>query len=139
MDFEEILERWEQKRDRQHGEGELLRGRDTTGGESDTDDPAGLRRRLRTMIHQDVLDLHGVTVKEALSEIDRFVERSKAAGYEKVLIIHGKGKHGNGDGILRSAVRKHLSGSRDTGEMTIPPERYGGAGAVWVVIRQRSR
>jgi DNA mismatch repair protein MutS2 len=51
------------------------------------------------------LDLHGMTVPEALAAIPVFLDRAIRAGLTKVEIIHGIS-----GGRLRSAVRRYLAG-----------------------------
>ena len=53
------------------------------------------------------LDLRGMTVEEALLEVDRFLDNAVMCGLERVTIIHGKGT-----GALRAAVQQHLKGHR---------------------------
>jgi DNA mismatch repair protein MutS2 len=50
------------------------------------------------------IDLHGLTVPEALSVLGPFLDRAIRAGLERVEIIHGVG-----GGKLRVAVRKYLA------------------------------
>lgn len=47
----------------------------------------------------DVLDIHGLAVEEATSEVERFIDRAFVAGVRRVRIVHGKGT-----GRLRRAV-----------------------------------
>lgn len=49
------------------------------------------------------IDLRGMTVEEALLELDRFIDNAVLAGIGVVTIIHGKGT-----GTLRGAVQRHL-------------------------------
>ena len=53
------------------------------------------------------LDLRGMTVEEALLEVDRFLDNAVMCGLERVTVIHGKGT-----GTLRAAVQQHLKGHR---------------------------
>ena len=97
---------------------------------------ADRRAALRRMKPQATLDLHGLTVADALERADRFLEEAKSSGYRKVLIIHGKGIHSlDGDAVLKSAVRAHLREHRLAGETGIPDRSMGGDGASWVVLR----
>lgn len=50
------------------------------------------------------LDLHCLTVDEALLQVDDFLYESYAAGMFTVRIVHGKGT-----GVLRNAIRDYLS------------------------------
>lgn len=49
------------------------------------------------------LDLRGMTVEEALPEIDKYLDRAVLAGLRQVHLIHGKGT-----GALRSGVQEFL-------------------------------
>ena len=49
------------------------------------------------------VDLRGLTVDEALTELDRFIDSAQLASLSVISIIHGKGT-----GALRSAVQQHL-------------------------------
>ncbi len=52
-------------------------------------------------------NLLGLTVDEALPEVDSFIDRALLNGQTVVYLIHG-----NGTGALRTAIHKHLRGSR---------------------------
>jgi DNA mismatch repair protein MutS2 len=52
----------------------------------------------------DEIDLHGLTIDEAISLLDDFLHHSFAAGLYRVWVIHGKGT-----GTLRLAVRRYLA------------------------------
>ena len=49
------------------------------------------------------LDLRGMTVEEAILEIDRFIDNAVLAGLDRLTLIHGKGT-----GALRAGVQIHL-------------------------------
>ncbi|MDI3269109.1 MAG: endonuclease MutS2 [Bacillota bacterium] len=69
--------------------------------------PAAGRRQVNYRARAEVgpsLDLHGVTVDEALLRLDKYVDDAFLAGYEEVRILHGKGM-----GILRQEVRRWAS------------------------------
>ncbi|WP_184891046.1 Smr/MutS family protein [Candidatus Cardinium hertigii] len=50
-----------------------------------------------------ILDLHGFNSAQALFALDKFLDHALLLGYSSLSIIHGQGK-----GILRSAVRSYL-------------------------------
>ena len=50
------------------------------------------------------LDLHRLTVDEALYKCDQFLHDAYRIGYFQVSIIHGKGT-----GMLRDSIRSYLS------------------------------
>lgn len=54
------------------------------------------------------IDLHDLHPEVALAEMEAFLEQAKKNGLKKVLIIHGKGTHGDGTGTLRRRVRARL-------------------------------
>lgn len=49
------------------------------------------------------LDIRGLTVEEALEQVDRYLDAAVLAGFEQVRIIHGKGT-----GRLREQIRRYL-------------------------------
>ena len=85
-----------------------------------------------------VLDLHGMTAEEAGIELNNFIRKSYTCGARKVLIIHGKGNHTQGQSVLKPLVRSVLNLSPFIGDVGTPERRDGGSGATWAVIRQRS-
>ncbi len=64
------------------------------------------------------VDLRGMTVDEALAELDRYLDSAVMAKLETVTIIHGKGT-----GAVRKAVREHLKHSREV--KSFRPGKYG--------------
>lgn len=57
------------------------------------------------------LDLHGLGVKEALAETERFLREAQSQGISSLRIVYGKG-HGSpgGRGVLREVVPSWLEG-----------------------------
>ncbi len=77
------------------------------------------------------LDLHRLTVDEALTELDQFLNTAFQAGLYRVRIVHGKGS-----GILRQEVRRYLSG-HPLVKSHRPADRYhGGVGATQVELSE---
>ncbi len=73
------------------------------------------------------LNLHALTVDEALLKLDQFLNDAFVAGLYQVRIVHGKGT-----GTLRQAVRRRLAGH--TLVESYRPGGYGeGEGGVTVV------
>ena len=54
---------------------------------------------------RDEVDVRGLTVEEALEQVDRYLDAAVLAGFEQVRIIHGKGT-----GKLREQIRRFLQG-----------------------------
>ncbi len=77
----------------------------------------------------DELDLHGLTIDEAIPLVDKFLYKSFQTGLRRVWIIHGKGS-----GILRRAVRQHLSNHTLVRYCSTANGSRGGIGATQVEI-----
>jgi len=100
-------------------------------------------RRLRHIVRAffgitPTLDLHGLGVRDAIAETERFVRHAHAAGEPAVRIVYGKG-HGSpgGRGVLRDVIPRWLER-----EGTVWVQRYqrlpdasGADGAVQVWLR----
>ena len=66
------------------------------------------------------LDLHRLTVDEALPKLDEFLHAVFQAGLYRVWVIHGKGS-----GVLRQEVRRYLS-KHPLVKSYAPADRYHG-------------
>jgi DNA-nicking Smr family endonuclease len=78
------------------------------------------------------LDLHRMTVDEALPKIDDFLNDMYCAGLHQVRIVHGKGS-----GVLRQEVGRYLA-SHPLVKSYHPAGRYGGSiGATEVELIDR--
>ncbi len=76
------------------------------------------------------LDLHALTVEEAIPKVDDFLFFFYAAGLHYVRIVHGKGS-----GILRQEVSRYLS-THPLVKRFYPADRYhGGIGATEVELK----
>ncbi|TVQ35827.1 MAG: hypothetical protein EA384_15510 [Spirochaetaceae bacterium] len=142
--FDDILKQWDAAQSRQ-GKSRAHRAlqewldanpvrpkpEEELGGERPAHRPGARRLPVEA-----TLDLHGFRLQEAVSEIDRFLEQSRAAGLRKVLIVHGKGYHSSGAPVLRQAVLSYLQRHRLAGATGTPGRDEGGTGAVWVVIKR---
>lgn len=145
MSFGDILDNWENRKgpdDRPAmdewleryppGSEEAKRG----GPDDEGTQPSDPRSSLLRMRHQAELDLHGLRVEDALRRVDIFLTDCHQRGLRKVLVIHGKGLHSErGEAVLPRAVRLHLQSHRLTGRLLYPPRKYGGRGALWVMLR----
>ena len=99
---------------------------------------SSVRRWLRWLFDlHPVLDLHGLGVKEALQETERFLREAATAGDSQVRIVYGKG-HGTpgGVGVLRAVVPKWLENECATWveryERDLDPSGDDGAVRVWL-------
>jgi DNA-nicking Smr family endonuclease len=78
------------------------------------------------------LDLHRLTVEEAIPKIDEFLNDTYCAGLHYVRIVHGKGS-----GVLRQEVGRYLS-THPLVKSFCPADRYNGSiGATEVILRDK--
>ncbi len=147
MDFGEILNQWEKKKlthkkpaDAKKASLEALYDAYIPGDDEITEDidsgherARGGERRLKP---EAVLDLHGLTAEEARSRVLDFLQDSARRGKQKVLIIHGKGYHSQGEPVLKKIVRQCLEQSPYAGRHGHPGRGDGGTGAVWVLLKK---
>lgn len=88
------------------------------------------RRDLDDIVEE--LDLHGLTVDEALLKLDEFIHTAYRAGYFQVRIVHGKGA-----GILRREVARYLSSHPLVRSHQLADRYHGGDGATIVNLSDR--
>ena len=96
------------------------------------------RRRLIKMKPEARIDLHGRVAEGVDSELDSFFDDCLRRGIKKVLIVHGKGIHSNGRPVLSSMVKSYLDRCRFAGECG-QADKYGGAGATWVILKRPNK
>jgi DNA-nicking Smr family endonuclease len=94
------------------------------------------RRRLRNKKPDAQLDLHGKSRDEARLALEDFFEASKDQGLEKVLVIHGKGNHSEGDAALRRVVSDFIERCPYAGESGRGKAASGGDGVTWVLLKE---
>ncbi len=93
------------------------------------------------------IDLHGMTLSEAHPELIRFIMNAQSDGMRLVLVITGKGKHGQDIGpipqrmgVLRHQV-PHWLRLPPLGQAVLQVSeahlRHGGSGAYYVYLRRR--
>ena len=78
------------------------------------------------------LDLHRLTVDEALPRIDEFLHDTYQAGIFHVRIIHGKGS-----GVLRQEVGRYLSGHPLVKSFRQADKYHGNIGATEVELSNK--
>ncbi len=66
--------------------------------------PNSIRMPRRFKEADPILDLHGFNKAQALLAVEKFLDHSLLLGHNRLKIIHGQGK-----GILRSAIRNYLN------------------------------
>lgn len=162
MDFDSILDKWENRRDRNRSGGTSPAQEPDLSGNShigtdwlevyppDADVIASKDSEEKTPVssgrsiwlrrpHQDVLDLHGLTGREAREELARFIRSMRRRNLRKGLVVHGKGIHSADGSVLSPLVREYLEMSTEIGEFGRASRKDGGSGATWFILRQRSR
>lgn len=103
---------------------------------SDSEKRQRERKRLINKSPDAVLDLHGLTRDEAWDRLGMFFNQAKSHGAEKVLIIHGKGNHSEGEAILKRTTLQYIEQCPFAGQHGHPPAEGGGSGATWVILKK---
>ena len=88
---------------------------------------------------EDELDLHGLTVEEALNQLAGFVSRAFAHNHRTVSVVTGKGLHSKGGvGVLKLAVEQWIvsRGKRCIESYDEAPRAHGGKGAIILNLRR---
>lgn len=93
------------------------------------------KKKLSKFPVQRTLDLHGFTAEQARAEVEFFLKESRRLGLRKVLIIHGKGYHSEGQPVLKKEVFRLLEKNPLTGSFGPADRKEGGSGAVWVLLK----
>jgi len=94
------------------------------------------RRRLRNKKPDAELDIHGKTRDEAWQELEVFFGDAKEKGFEKIVIIHGKGNHSPGESVLKRVVMDFIERCPFAGESGRGKAAAGGEGATWVLLKE---
>jgi len=76
------------------------------------------------------VDLRGLTVEEALLEVDSALEEARALGLPTLRLLHGKGT-----GALRQAIREVLRRDKRVEAFADAPPHEGGHGVTVVVLK----
>ena len=69
------------------------------------------------------IDIRGQRVDEAISEVDKFLDKALLYNQKNVDILHGKGT-----GALQQAIHKHLKTLKFINKFNFAPIDQGGAG-----------
>jgi len=84
-------------------------------------------RMRKSLTFTDEIDIRGMTVGEAISALEKYLDDAMLAGAARVRIIHGKGT-----GALREGVHEFLAGHPQVSRFALAPMSEGGAGATEV-------
>lgn len=86
------------------------------------------------------LDLHQLRSDEALQELDHFIHHCQQRGLRYALVIHGKGfgSHDNTP-VLKNLVYRHCRSHPQVLACLSARPKHGGTGALYVLIKNRTR
>ena len=93
------------------------------------------RQRLKNKKPDARLDIHGLTRDEAWQSLEAFFTEAKSKGFEKILIIHGKGNHSKTAPVLKRTVMDFIERCPFAGESGQEKTAAGGKGATWVLLK----
>ncbi len=85
------------------------------------------------------LDLHGMSAPQAQEALSAFLRNMRSRNERCVLVIHGKGEHSAGGGVLRGEISAWLSqgkGREHVAAFATARDDDGGEGAVYVALRR---
>ena len=85
--------------------------------------------RLREVLES--LEQKGISVDEALAEVERFIDRSVVQGFQQIIIIHGLGT-----GALKAAVTAFLKAHPLVATFRTGEPSEGGAGVTVVELKR---
>ena len=83
--------------------------------------------KIGPMLDSTELDIRGMRADESLAELELFLDKAVRDGFNSVRVIHGRGK-----GILRNAVREHLTRHPLARSFEAETRERGGDGATLV-------
>ena len=96
------------------------------------------------------IDLHGYTLKEANSSIEKFIDKSYDDGVSKIIVVTGKGLHSNNErdpyvskdlSILKYSIPEFIKNNVDLMKKIIEIKeakaKDGGSGAFYVFIKKK--
>lgn len=133
MNFEEIYEKWTSITNETERLRKVAKKREREDSKKDLQ-----INQTRRMKCQDQIDLHSLTVEEAVQEVQDFIKSSYYKDLKKIKIIHGKGLHSL-DGVSQVKVEtiNILKKPPYVREIIKPPVQDGGSGASWVILKSR--
>jgi DNA mismatch repair protein MutS2 len=78
-----------------------------------------------------VIDVRGLTVEEAISQIELQLDTASLAGEDRVKLIHGHGTE-----VLKRKIRSYLSRSVYVKKWSAGTAESGGDGLTWVELKE---
>ena len=86
------------------------------------------------------LDMHGMTAAIARHELVHFISTCRDQHIRCVRVIHGKGYRSDGQApILKNRINNWLRQHHDVLAFSSTPQKDGGSGAVYILLRSASK
>jgi len=85
---------------------------------------------------EDVVDLHGLSVKEARAYLIDFLQHCEQSDIRNVLIIHGKGFRSKQKPVIKPMVNRWLRETDRVLAFHSAQRKDGGTGAVYVLLKK---
>jgi DNA-nicking Smr family endonuclease len=84
--------------------------------------------------------MHGMTAAIARQELVQFISACRDQHIRCVRVIHGKGYRSDGQApILKNRINNWLRQHHDVLAFSSTPQKDGGSGAVYILLRSASR
>ena len=109
-----------------------------------------LKLNKKRVQHTKRIDLHGFTIEDANSTVERFILESFEAGISKITIVTGKGLHSNVEkdpyvskdlSILKYSVPEYIKKSQELMNKIIEIKdaeiKDGGTGAFYIILKKK--
>lgn len=95
-------------------------------------------KKLRTgkLPIENVLDLHGLNVDQASSELAIFLDECQQLEFRHVIIVHGKGFRSQNKPVIKPMVNRWLKQAQEVLAFHSALPKDGGTGAVYVLLRK---
>lgn len=84
------------------------------------------------------LDLHGLTVEQARTELLAFLSECEMAGLRHGMIVHGKGYGSKDKPVIKPMVNRWLRQSANVLAFHTAQAKDGGGGAVYLLLKKTS-
>lgn len=82
------------------------------------------------------LDLHGLTVQQARTELITFLNECESANIRHAIIVHGKGFGSNGKPVIKPMINRWLPQVKNVLAFHSAQPKDGGSGAVYVLLKK---
>jgi len=83
-----------------------------------------------------VLDLHGLSAREAARQLGEFLQECRRMDHHHVIIIHGKGFRSQNQPVIKPMVNRWLRQTNQVLAFCSAQPKDGGTGAVYVLLRK---